>query len=70
LAAITKRIPTCLIWGEEDRAVPVTVGKVVAEILGGLPLHLIPGAGHAPYLEQPEAFDAVALAFLDSLDWT
>jgi pyruvate dehydrogenase E2 component (dihydrolipoamide acetyltransferase) len=69
MAALVKRIPTCLIWGKEDRAVPVAVGKAVAAILGGLPLHLIPGAGHAPYFEQPAAFDAIALPFLDALDW-
>jgi pyruvate dehydrogenase E2 component (dihydrolipoamide acetyltransferase) len=70
LAAAVKRTPTCLIWGNDDRAVPVAVGKVVAQILGGLPLRLIPNAGHAPYFEQPEAFDAITLPFLDTLDWS
>ncbi|SLN72158.1 alpha/beta fold hydrolase [Oceanibacterium hippocampi] len=69
LAAITQRVPTCLVWGEDDRAVPVAVGEAVADILGDLALNLIPGAGHAPYFEQPAAFDAIALPFLDTLDW-
>lgn len=69
MRAIVQRVPTCLIWGKEDRAVPVAVGKTVAELLGGVPLHLIADAGHAPYFEQPDAFDAVALPFLDTLPW-
>ena len=55
-----------LVWGAEDRAVPVSVGEACRDALG-VPLILIPGANHAPYLEQPEAFDAAVLPFLASL---
>ena len=55
-----------LIWGAEDRAVPVAVGEACQAALGGAPLVLIPKANHAPYWEQPEAFDAALLPFLKS----
>lgn len=69
LGPLVKQVPTCLIWGEEDKAVSVAVGRAVAEMLG-LPLHLVPHTGHAPYFEDPAAFDGLALPFLDALDWT
>jgi len=70
LAPLTRTIPMQLFWGELDKAVPVEVGQSAAQLLGGIPLHLIAGAGHAPYFETPSAFNAKVLPFLDSLDWS
>jgi len=53
-----------LVWGREDKAVPLAVGEACVEALGGAELFVIPDAGHAPYFEQPAAFDARLLAFL------
>jgi len=69
LAALTSTIPIQLFWGELDKAVPVEVGQIAAQLLGDLPLHRIAGAGHAPYFETPAAFNAKVLPFLDSLNW-
>lgn len=69
LRPLMSSIPMQLFWGALDKAVPVEVGKAAAQLLGGLPLHLIAGAGHAPYFEAPEAFDAQVLPFLDGLNW-
>ncbi|HWJ36751.1 MAG TPA: alpha/beta fold hydrolase [Steroidobacteraceae bacterium] len=55
-----------LVWGAEDKAVPVSVGEACRDALG-VRLVLVPGANHAPYFEQPEAFDAAVLPFLASL---
>ena len=54
-----------LIWGAEDRAVPLAVGEACAEALGA-PLRLVPQSNHVPYWEQPEAFDALLVPFLRS----
>jgi len=56
-----------LIWGAEDRAVPLSVGHQCREALGGPDLAVIPQANHCPYLEQPEAFDAALRPFLNHL---
>jgi len=69
LRPLMESIPMQLFWGALDKAVPVEVGNTAAQLLGGLPLHLIAGAGHAPYFEAPEAFDAQVLPFLDGLNW-
>ena len=48
-----------LMWGEDDRSVPIGVGEASAQELGGLPLFRIPDAAHAPYLEQPDTFSSL-----------
>jgi len=53
-----------LVWGEEDRAVPLATGRACQEALGDPQLALIPDSNHCPYLEQPAAFDAALLPFL------
>lgn len=56
-----------LVWGAEDKAVPVSIGEQCRDLLGGAQLLLIQGAGHAPYFEKPAAFDPALLEFLGSL---
>jgi pimeloyl-ACP methyl ester carboxylesterase len=53
-----------LVWGAEDRAVPLSVGEACQVALGGPELVVIPASNHCPYLEQPEAFDAALAPFL------
>ncbi len=53
LAAITT--PTSLLWGRHDRMCPLTVAEHAAAAFGW-PLHVIEDAGHAPHIEQPDAF--------------
>jgi pimeloyl-ACP methyl ester carboxylesterase len=55
-----------LVWGAEDRAVPPNVGEACRDALSA-PLVFIKNANHAPYLEEPAAFDAAVLPFLASL---
>lgn len=50
------RKPVGLLWGEEDRMVPLSVGQDAARALGQAPLPVMPGVGHAPYVEQPAEF--------------
>ncbi len=64
LASLFAAREILLIWGAEDRAVPVAVGEAARSLLGNPDLVLIPHAGHAPYLERPEQFHAALLGFL------
>jgi pimeloyl-ACP methyl ester carboxylesterase len=45
--------PTVVLWGEHDHAVPLADHAELAMRCGGV-LVPIAGAGHAPFLEQPE----------------
>jgi pimeloyl-ACP methyl ester carboxylesterase len=56
-----------LVWGAEDRAVPPNVGEACRNALGA-ELVLIKDANHVPYWEQPDAFDAAVVPFLESLN--
>ena len=47
-------IPAFLIWGEHDTTTPLEDGKRLASEISGSRFEVLPGAGHAPHLEQPE----------------
>ena len=59
-------LPTLIIWGEEDRIFPPSVGRGLSETIAGSRLMLVPRAGHIPQWEQPEAVNQAILAFLES----
>ncbi|NIP58456.1 MAG: hypothetical protein GWM92_09305 [Gemmatimonadetes bacterium] len=48
-------MPTHLIWGRHDKAIPLRVAEDAAS-RHGWPLHVIDDARDDPKLEQPEAF--------------
>jgi pimeloyl-ACP methyl ester carboxylesterase len=65
LARLSEPPPTLLVWGADDLIVPPAIGQDSRRVLGnGVPLVMIPAAGHAPYLERPELFNDAVLAFL------
>jgi pimeloyl-ACP methyl ester carboxylesterase len=65
LAGLAELPPVLLVWGSKDVIVPPALGQASQQILGGdVPLVLIPNAGHAPYLENPEPFNNAVLDFL------
>jgi pimeloyl-ACP methyl ester carboxylesterase len=48
-------VPTLVVWGEADRIVTPAYGKEYAAAIPGAVFHVVPGAGHLPQLENPEA---------------
>ncbi len=62
LAAL--RLPILIVWGEQDRAIPLALGERLHRALPGSTLCVIPDAGHAPNFEQPDRFNAAVTAFL------
>lgn len=62
LPAITA--PTCIIWGENDRITPPDVARRFHALIPRSDLFLLPRCGHAPMLEQSEAFNALLAAWL------
>lgn len=47
--------PTLLIWGEQDRVVPLDCAEQYAHVLPHARLETVAGAGHLVELEQPES---------------
>ena len=60
-------VPTLLIWGSEDRLVPLATGEEWVGKIPGAELVVMEGAGHNPQLEMPDRFAEIVLAFADRL---
>ena len=58
------RVPTLLVFGEDDRLTPPDVGRAMQAKIPGAQLVIIPTAGHLSNIEQPEAFNKAVLDFL------
>lgn len=52
---VSHGLPTLLIWGEEDRIIPVAHGRAAHEAVPGSRLEVLPGVGHFPHVESPAA---------------
>lgn len=65
LAALENRPPVQLIWGEQERAVPLATGVAAHQLIEGSELAVIGSASHAPYFERAEEFNRVLLDFLN-----
>ncbi len=53
-----------MIHGGEDRITPVAEAELLAQLVRGSRLEVIPGAGHLPQLDEPERFNRAVLSFL------
>ncbi len=60
----TIRVPTLLLWGAEDRWIPVDRGYRLADIIPGARLSVVPEAGHLVIEERPEALLEEIWSFL------
>lgn len=60
-------IPTLVIEGEEDTAVPPARAKRTAERIPGARLEMIPHAGHTSTVEEPGPVTATIEEFLRDL---
>jgi pimeloyl-ACP methyl ester carboxylesterase len=46
--------PALLVWGTEDFYGGAAAARTMTDALGEATLHMLPGAGHAPWLDDPE----------------
>jgi pimeloyl-ACP methyl ester carboxylesterase/putative sterol carrier protein len=60
-------VPTLILWGREDRLVPVRLGRRLANTIPGSELVVLPGVGHVPQFELPEETRKLVLGFLDGI---
>lgn len=63
-AARSLRLPTLVIAGAEDGATPPDLVGATASLIAGAAFHLIPGAGHLPCIEKPNAYAALLNEFM------
>jgi pimeloyl-ACP methyl ester carboxylesterase len=60
------RTPALVVWGAEDRIVPVECAALYAEALGDAPVRVIESCGHAVEAEEPERLTGAILEFARS----
>ena len=57
-------VPVLLIMGAEDQTFPPAAIRALAAEIKGARLAVLPGAGHSPYFETPDAWNEVVIQFL------
>ena len=57
------RTRSLVVWGGEDRIVPLECGAQLAELLPDCRLEVIEGAGHSVELEEPSLVAGMVTAF-------
>jgi pimeloyl-ACP methyl ester carboxylesterase len=60
------RVPTLIVWGREDRVVPLECGELYRQAIPGSRLEVIDQCGHYPQLEKTEQFTDLARDFLEA----
>ncbi len=64
------RVPTLVVHGSEDAAVPVELGRQLASLIPGARFHLEPGGGHvASDAESDQNSIRAILDFLSEDSW-
>ena len=62
------RLPTLLVWGNNDTITPPFVGREFNKLIPNSELHFIDKCGHAPMMEVPEEFNRILFKFLTKLN--
>lgn len=57
-------IPMLLIWGKQDRMVPLKFAESFAQMNNQLELILLDGVGHCPHDEKPQVFNKLILNWM------
>lgn len=60
-------VPVLLIWGKQDTITPPHVAEEFHSLFPNSELHWIDECGHAPMMEQPEAFNAILEPWLQQM---
>jgi pimeloyl-ACP methyl ester carboxylesterase len=62
------KVPSCIVWGKDDKVTPPRVAEQFHELLPNSELHWVDKCGHAPMMERPEEFNVILHGFLDKFD--
>ncbi len=60
-------IPTLILWGADDGWVPLSAGESLRDALPAARYVVLPGLGHVPFEEDPEAFSQAMQEWLAAL---
>ena len=60
--------PTLVVWGRDDRIVPIECGERYAKALGQARLAVLEGAGHFAEMEKPDELARLVARFVNGAD--
>ena len=58
--------PTLIVWGRDDRFLPVAAGETLHRTIPGSRLAVLPDTGHLPMWERPDEVNRLIMDFLSS----
>jgi pimeloyl-ACP methyl ester carboxylesterase len=59
-----RKLPTLIVWGQQDAIVPVSVAQAYHTSIPGSRLAILERCGHHPEIEQADEFARLTHAFL------
>jgi pimeloyl-ACP methyl ester carboxylesterase len=62
---LAEHLPTLIVWGEDDRIIPVSHGRATHEAIAKSELVVFDGCGHFPHVEEPMRFVEALTDFLE-----
>ncbi len=62
------KIPTLIIWGEDDKIIPLPTGQHLEQTIPNSKLVIILDCGHMPQEEKPEETTEIISEFLESIE--
>ena len=63
---LAAELPTQIVWGERIPLIPVRHAREAQKRIPGSRLEIFPGAGHFPYLEDPQRFARAVVDFVEA----
>lgn len=61
-------VPTMIVWGDNDRVIPVEHAHIAHELIPTSRLEILSGVGHFPHVEQPDMFANLLVDFIATTD--
>jgi pimeloyl-ACP methyl ester carboxylesterase len=65
---LAAQMPTLIVWGDQDRIIPLIHAHQAHEAIPGSRLEVMEGVGHFPHAEEPIRFVEILLDFLQTTD--
>lgn len=59
------KAPTLIVWGREDKLIPLASGKAITEDISGSKMVILDSCGHVPQIECAAPFNKALLDFLN-----
>ncbi len=58
---------TAIIWGDKDTVTPLAQAEDLHSLIPAATFTLLPGLGHIPQIEDPDAFNRALVAQLNAM---